>query len=98
MGITSTHLHSNLRAPQSSDLTPLTPLTLLTLNDLERVTTLNKRTIQRLVISGDFPMPRTLPGSGINPRRRAWRSDDIKAWIAALPAAHVSRAEGVVNV
>ena len=67
---------------------------LLTFADLEQVTTLDRRTIHRLIKRGDFPRPVALPGAGESSRRRAWRSEEVKAWIEALPSSNGTTSEG----
>lgn len=45
-------------------------------------TGLSRSEIYRRIARGAFP-----PGVRLGARSRAWRSDDVKAWIAALPVA-----------
>lgn len=63
---------------------------LLTATDVERLTTLDRRTVTRGVALGRFPSPVQLPGTGRNGSRRvAWRGEDVQAWLDALQPAEV---------
>ena len=53
---------------------------LLRLPDVEKATGLSRMTIEREVKAGRFPRP-VYPTQAT----RAWRSDEIAAWIDALP-------------
>ena len=70
--------------------TPAVASVLHSIEAVEGITTLDKRTIQRLVIKGEFPKPVALPSSGTLSRRRAWRAEDIQAWIGGLPVAQTT--------
>jgi predicted DNA-binding transcriptional regulator AlpA len=50
---------------------------LITAEQVQRATSLDARTIDRLVAAGQFPRPLRL-----SPRRRAWRALQVRQWIA----------------
>lgn len=51
---------------------------LLTALEVEARTTLNIRTIERMILADAFPAPIRL-----SPRRRAWEEDAVNRWLAA---------------
>lgn len=53
--------------------------TLLRIEDVERITTLSKQTVYRLMGQGGFPQPRKIGAIS------AWVSSEIQAWIDSLP-------------
>lgn len=53
---------------------------LLRLPEVLSLTGLSRATLERLILAGDFPMP-VRP----TPCTRAWRSDEVAAWIDARP-------------
>jgi predicted DNA-binding transcriptional regulator AlpA len=60
---------------------------LMSYSDIERITTINRRTIQRLVNQGKFPAPLALPGAADKGRRVAFRASDVYAWLEVLQPA-----------
>lgn len=50
---------------------------LLRLREVERITTLDQKTIDRLVAQERFPAPVQL-----SERRRAWKRRDVRDWLA----------------
>lgn len=50
---------------------------LLRATQVQNITTLDRSTIDRLVAGERFPAP-----VQVSPRRKAWRSEDVRSWLA----------------
>lgn len=57
---------------------------LLSAGDVEQVTTLSRRAINRAIKAGKFPSPVKLTTTGHCKPRVAWRGTDVQAWLDAL--------------
>jgi excisionase family DNA binding protein len=52
------------------------PPTLLTLKEVARYLQVSPRTVERMVVAGEFPPPMS-----ISPGRSRWRQSNVDAWI-----------------
>lgn len=71
--------------------TTLPPL--MSAEDVERITTMSRRTINRACDAGSFPEPVKLPSTGKVKPRIAWRGVDIQAWLDSLKTAEAKRGQ-----
>ena len=62
---------------------------LLSYPELEQVTTIPRRSLQRLILQGKFPSPVAIPSSGEKSRRVAWPAPIVREWLEALQPAKV---------
>jgi len=59
-----------------------TEMRLITWAEVQRRTSVKRRTAERLIAAGHFPPPRKIPGS----IRVAWVESEIQAWVRARVA------------